>query len=55
MPPGGPFDGFVEFSKRVSPTCLVHFDRNRYSVAASFANHRVSLRVYPNRLVVVSE
>ena len=35
-----PFDGFVECSKRVSPTCLVHFDRNRYSVPASFANRR---------------
>ena len=35
---GRPFDGFVEFGKRVSPTCLVHFDRNRYSVPASFAN-----------------
>jgi hypothetical protein len=55
MPPGRPFDGFVEYSKRVSPTCLVHFDRNRYSVPASFANHRVSLRVYPDRLVVVAE
>ncbi len=40
MPLGRPFDGFVKSSKRVSPTCLVHFDRNRYSVPASFANHR---------------
>jgi DNA replication protein DnaC len=55
MPGGRPFDGFVEFGKRVSPTCLVHFDRNRYSVPASFANHRVSLRVYPDRVVVVAE
>ena len=55
MPVGRPFDGFVECSKRVSPTCLVHFDRNRYSVPASFANHRVSLRVYPDRIVVVAE
>jgi hypothetical protein len=39
----------------VSPTCLVHFDRNRYSVPASFANHAVSVRVYPERLVVVAE
>lgn len=34
-PPGRPFDGFVEHTKRVSPTCLVHFERNRYSVNAS--------------------
>ena len=32
MPMGRPFDGFVEYGKRVSPTCLVHLDRNRYSV-----------------------
>jgi hypothetical protein len=38
MPLGRPFDGFVEHTKRVSPTCLVNFERNRYSVPASFAN-----------------
>ena len=53
LPPA--FDGFVEHSKRVSPTCLVSFERNRYSVPASFANRRVSLHVYPERLVVVAE
>ena len=42
-----PFDGFVEHAKRVSPTCLVHLERNRYSVPASFANRPVSVRVYP--------
>ena len=50
-----PFDGFIEYSKRVSPTCLVHLERNRYSVPASFANRPVSLRVYPDRIVVVAE
>ena len=55
MPLGRPFDGFVEHTKRVSPTCLVHFERNRYSVPASFANRPVSLRVYPERIVVVAE
>lgn len=53
LPPA--FDGFVEHSKRVSPTCLITFERNRYSVPASFANRRVSLHVYPDRLVVVAE
>lgn len=60
------FDGFVELSKRVSPMrcptavclqtargCLITFDRNRYSVPASFANRPVSLHIYPDRLVVV--
>ncbi len=50
-----PFDGFVEHTKRVSPTCLVHFERNRYSVPASYANRPVSLRVYARRLVVAAE
>ncbi|MEE4244550.1 MAG: IS21 family transposase, partial [Kangiellaceae bacterium] len=50
-----PFDGFVEQSKRVSSTCLVNFDRNKYSVPASFANHRVSLHAYPDKVVIVAE
>mgnify|MGYP003666654112 FL=1 len=53
LPPA--FDGFVELSKRVSPTCLTSFERNRYSVPASFANRPVSLRVYPDRLVIAAE
>jgi len=55
MPLGRTFDGFVEHTKRVSPTCLIHFERNRYSVPASFANRPVSLRVYPDRLIVAAE
>jgi hypothetical protein len=49
------FDGFIEHTKRVSPTCLVHLERVRYSVPASFANRPVSVRVYPDRIVVVAE
>ncbi len=48
-------DGYVEQSKRVSPTCLFIFDRNRYSVPASFANRPVSLHIYPERLVIMLE
>ena len=55
MPPGRPFDGFVEHTKRVSPTCLVHFEGTRYSVPASFANRPVSLRIYPTRIVIAAE
>ena len=50
MPLPTAFDGFVEQSKRVSPTCLITFERNRYSVPASFANRPVSLHIYPERL-----
>jgi hypothetical protein len=55
MPTPPAFDGFVEHSKRVSPTCLISFERTRYSVPASFANRPVSLRIYPDRLVVAAE
>jgi hypothetical protein len=53
MPP--PFDGFIEHTKRVPPTCSLAFERNRYSVPATFADHAVSLRVYADRLVVAAE
>ncbi|WP_413458483.1 IS21 family transposase [Herbaspirillum huttiense] len=52
---GKRFDGFVEQSKRVSPTCLVTLDRNRYSVPSSFANRPISLRIYAERLVFIAE
>lgn len=55
MPVGRPFDGYVGHPKRISPTCLVTFERNRYSVPSSFANRPVSLHVYPDRLTVVAE
>ena len=55
MAPTRPFDGFVEHTKRVTPTCLIHLERNRYSVPASFANRPVSVRVYPERIVVAAE
>jgi transposase len=53
MPP--PFDGFIELAKRVSPTCLIVFERNRYSVPAAFANRVISLHIYADRLVIVAE
>lgn len=55
MSMGRPFDGFVEYGKRVSPTCLVHLERNRYSVPAYFANRPVSVRLYPDRFLLVAE
>lgn len=49
-----PFDGYVEKSAKVSSTCLVSVDRNRYSVPCEWANHRVSTRLYPSRVYVVA-
>ncbi len=50
-----PFDGFIEQRKKVSSTCLVTFERSRYSVPASFANRTVSLRIYPDKLEFIAE
>ena len=55
MPVPTVFDGFIEHTKRVSATCLIAFENNRYSVPASFANRLVSLRVYADHLLVVAE
>lgn len=52
MPFPGAFDGYVEVLSRVSSTCLVTFQRNRYSVPCQLANQVVSTRVYPDRIVV---
>lgn len=49
------FDGFIEQTKKVSSTCLVTFERCKYSVPASFANRLVSLHVYPARLEFIAE
>lgn len=50
-----PFDGFIEQGKRVSSTCLVNFDRNKYSLPASYANRRVSLHDYPDKIALLTE
>ncbi|MEO7199527.1 MAG: IS21 family transposase [Dokdonella sp.] len=55
MPAMAPFDGFIEQTKRVTPTCLVHVDRSRYSVPASFASRPISVRLYHDRVVAVAE
>ena len=55
MPMPIAFDGFVEHAKRVSSTCLITFERNRYSVPSTYANRVVSLRVYADHLIVVAE
>jgi transposase len=44
------FDGYFEQTNRVSSTCLVSYDRNRYSVPAEHAGQRVSLRADANRI-----
>ena len=46
------FDGYQEIDCRVSATCLVRFDRNRYSVHCGAAGRIVALRAYADRIVV---
>ena len=55
MPVPTPFDGYIEAPARVSSTCLVSAARNRYSVPCAYAGHRVSVRLYPERVVVVAD
>ena len=49
------FDGYVEHMLRVSSTCLVVLDRNRYSVPATFAGRAVSVRSTATQVSVVAD
>ena len=49
------FDGYVEHMLRVSSTCLVMLDRNRYSVPAAFAGRAVSVRSTATQVSVVAD
>jgi transposase len=53
MPCPTPFNGYVEQPVLVSPTSLIHFQRNRYSVPCEWINCKVSLRAYPAHLQIV--
>ena len=46
VPYPGRFDGFHAVTASVSRTCLVRFDNNRYSVAASAVGRPVEIRAY---------
>jgi hypothetical protein len=48
------FDGYVEHMLRVSSTCLVRVDRNRYSVPASAAGKAVSVRITAVQVRIVA-
>lgn len=48
----GRFDGFHAVAASVSKTCLVRFDHNRYSVAASAVGRPVEIRAYADRIEV---
>ena len=47
-----PFDGFHETQHAVTGTCLISFDRNRYSVASRAVRRAVQVRAYADRIIV---
>ena len=50
MPMVAAFDGYVETIGKVSSTCLVIENRNRYSVPCELVGQKVSIRIYPERI-----
>ena len=54
MPMVTPFNGYVETLGKVSSTCLVIEDRNRYSAPCELAGQMVSIRIYPERIDLVA-
>ena len=54
-PPMACFDGYSEKILRVSSTCLISYDRNRYSVPSRFAGKLLTLRAYADKLVLIGE
>jgi transposase len=50
VPYAGRFDGFHATPASVSKTCLVRFDNNRYSVAASAIGRPAEVRAYADRI-----
>jgi hypothetical protein len=50
FPYAGRFDGFHAVPASVSKTCLVRFDNNKYSVAASAIGRPVEIRAYADRI-----
>ena len=48
-----PFDGYAEDTARISQTCLVNFERNRYSVDCRYAGRVATVRAYAERIVLM--
>jgi len=50
-----PFGGFHEVTASVSKTCLVSFDRNRYSVSAAAVGRPVQLRAHARKIMILQD
>ncbi len=55
MPMTAPFDGYIESPARVSSTCLVSARAQSLPVPCAYAGHRVRVRLYPERIVIVGD
>ena len=49
---GSLFDGYLQRCCKVSSTCLVTFDRNRYSVDCRYAHHTVTVKAYARQIII---
>jgi hypothetical protein len=54
QPVSKPFDAYIEQPLRVSSTCLVSVDRNRYSVPGQWVGKVVSVRISADTIRVVA-
>lgn len=52
IPYNGPFDGWSATPAAVSKTCLVRFDKNKYSVNACAVGRPVDIYAYTDRIVI---
>jgi transposase len=52
VPYAGRFEGYHAVPASVSKTCLVRFDNNKYSVAASAVGRPVDVHAYADRIVI---
>jgi transposase len=46
------FDGYCADERRAGSDCLVHYDRNMYSLPCAYAGRAVSVRAYAERIVL---
>ncbi len=52
VPYVGPFDGFHAKAASVSKTCLVQFDKNKYSVMSQAVGRPVEVHAYADRIAI---
>ncbi len=52
VPYAGPFDGFHAKAASVSKTCLIQFDKNKYSVMSQAVGRPVEVHAYADRITV---